>query len=379
MADVQKSCYVHQPMINEHEQVISTAQVCASQVSIFHPLIVPKTGNWAGANRDVTIPSAWNGPIVLRFYCADNYFASNENRPGQIGTESFFEHRYKQVLINDKVVWERDVIDDNRTGSPTAFEIDITNYITTNKPFKLTFRVFDKTSTLERNSKDVWFIGGAWYTPGDGKTEREPKFHIVDVDCAHIPQDDPDWKTVDGMVATLLTPDHSQHNRRDGWPAFQLGEQFILHYWMTGDIDSLDAAMANADYLIRNNYPGLGSTSMRNSARPMLTLLRVWQATGDRRYRVAAEKYFDPKFCKEKMLDWRRGTFISPLYQNWRVVESGLGSMYAHNVYDYYRLTGDAEAAQMIVAIADSIYAESMLPQEASVGDILHYVRYGRV
>ena len=52
--------------------------------------------------------------------------------------------------------------------------------------------------------------------------------------------------------------------------------------------------------------------------------------------------------------------------------------MYAQNVYDYYRLIGDLEAAQTIVAIADSVYAESMLPQEESLGDIIHYVRYGR-
>ena len=52
--------------------------------------------------------------------------------------------------------------------------------------------------------------------------------------------------------------------------------------------------------------------------------------------------------------------------------------MYGHDVYQYYRLTGDVDAAQMVVALADSVYAESMLPQEEGIGSFLFYVRYSR-
>ena len=52
--------------------------------------------------------------------------------------------------------------------------------------------------------------------------------------------------------------------------------------------------------------------------------------------------------------------------------------MYAINVYDYYRLTGDLDAAQLVVAVADSVYAESMLPQEEGLGSFVYYVRYSR-
>jgi hypothetical protein len=149
-------------------------------LNLFHPLIVSETGKSAGASRDVIIPADWKPPFSLRFYCADDYFAdTNKHKPGQLGTEGFFEHRFKQVLIDDMVIWERDVCDENTHGSQTIFQLDITPYVKSGQSFKLTFRTMDKISTLERNDRDVWFIAGTWYTPGDGKTEEQPRFHTA--------------------------------------------------------------------------------------------------------------------------------------------------------------------------------------------------------
>ena len=147
-------------------------------LNIFHPYVLPRTGAAAGASREVTIPAGWKPPFALRFFCADDYFADPEkHKRGQVGTESFFGHRFKQVLIDGAVVWDREVIDENVIGSETIFQIDITPYVTPGKPFTLTFRTFDKVSTSERNDRDVWFIPGTWYAPGDGVTEQEPRFH----------------------------------------------------------------------------------------------------------------------------------------------------------------------------------------------------------
>ena len=866
-------------------------------LNVFHPLKIPQTGNAAGAWREVTIPADWEPPFVLRFFCADDYFADAEkHKPGQPGTESFFEHRFKQVLVDETIVWNRDVIDENTHRSPTIFEVDVTPHMTPGKPFRLTFRVFDKLSTEERNDRDVWFIGGTWYTAGDKKTEEPPRFHtaawfadpvigekpavdsvpagkrpheatvaarhearwpmpprgepmespaqlevvapaaipvpgfpvtcgipmppgtlteaeavrlqdsqgrewpiqtrttglwpdgtirwllvhtiapagtqpgekvdlffeeerraerdtplivrqidsratvdtgavriemggdpstlidavylgdgqqavmtdlaarmsiladgeevtvnatsektevlengpvmarielsgsldtedrhmgsfvfrlyayaglptvqtnfrivnevkpvplagtaadapldvtdlamvatiagaaqgettmgvvdgppqiaqtgpfelvqdthehftatndrgpetegkqaqgwlttagqdraiqvsmtrfwqqypkslavderglvvglftptvtvpayrprfgeakrhdvwltfadhahpadtqdaigrladepprlfcgdwfcrsggvnvldpawfdsqpqlkqyvadaygdvssarvtgqfgirdfgdmpygssgqwlngywamvqgalnwglasgdqrwlersfeiarhIADVDCVHLPADHPDWQEWHGVTCALGT-DHSVHNPLAKWPAFQIGESLILHHWMSGDPDSLDAGLANADYILRSSA-GWQSASARNQARPMLTLLRAWQATGDDKYREGAKRYLDLQWQTKQVIDWRRGAYIQPTYQNWRCISAGLNSMYGHDVYEYYRLTGDVNAAQMVVALADSVYAESMLPQEEGLGSFLFYVRYSR-
>jgi hypothetical protein len=200
--------------------------------------------------------------------------------------------------------------------------------------------------------------------------------HIADVDTVHLPQGHPDWQQWDGMTCALGT-DHSVHDGLSRWAAFQIGESLMLHHWMTGDPDSREAALANAEWIIRNTA-GLGSSEARSQARPMLTLLRAWEATGDTRYRDAARRYLDLRYQIEKVIDWRRGAYIQPTYENWRCVSAGLDSMYAMNIYEYYRLTGDLDAAQLVVAVADSVYAESMLPQEEGLGSFLFYVRYSR-
>ena len=115
-----------------------------NMLNLFHPFTIPATGNAAGASREVTIPERWHPPFALRFYCADDYFADAErHKPGDTGTESFFEHRHKQVLIDGEVVWERDVIDENTMGSETIFTVDLTPHVTPGEPFSLTFRVVD--------------------------------------------------------------------------------------------------------------------------------------------------------------------------------------------------------------------------------------------
>ena len=109
-------------------------------LDVFHPFSISKTGAAAGASATVTIPAAWQPPFALRFFCADDYFADAQNhKPGKIGTESFFEHRFKQVLIDGKVAWERDVTDENTHGSQTIFQVDMTPFAAPGKPFVLTF------------------------------------------------------------------------------------------------------------------------------------------------------------------------------------------------------------------------------------------------
>ena len=42
-------------------------------------------------------------------------------------------------------------------------------------------------------------------------------------------------------------------------------------------------------------------------------------------------------------MDWRRGTYICPLYANLRIISAGQDAMYADAVYKMYRLTGDLD------------------------------------
>jgi len=62
--------------------------------------------------------------------------------------------------------------------------------------------------------------------------------HIADIDTVHIPPGHPDYDEWNGITCALGL-DHSVHGGNAKWAAFQIGESLILHYWMTGDPDSL--------------------------------------------------------------------------------------------------------------------------------------------
>ena len=59
-------------------------------LNLFHPLVESRTGASASASRQCTIPADWQPPFVLRFHCADDYFADPATHTvGMLGTESF--------------------------------------------------------------------------------------------------------------------------------------------------------------------------------------------------------------------------------------------------------------------------------------------------
>ncbi len=243
------------------------------------------------------------------------------------------------------------------------------------------FGDFPYTPPMWRNGYYARLLGAIYWGLASGDQrwlERgfEMARHIADVDTVHIRPAHADWNDWDGMTCAL-GEDHSSHSGNARWSAFMAADQLVCHYWLTGDRDSRTDALAGADYLLRS-MPGVGSLGVREGTRPMLCLMRAWQATGDRKYLDAARKYCDRSFIAEHVMDWRRGTYICPLYENLRIISAGQDAMYADAVYTMYRLTGDLDHAQVVVAIADSVYAEAMLPQEESLGDFIFYPRYGR-
>ncbi len=124
----------------------------------------------------VTIPADWQPPFLLHFYCSDDYHADGYRVPPDswLGQISLIGHRFKQVLIDDKVVWEMDVADaetqtseprTSESGIPTSAQLpsrlrlDVTPHVTAGKPFRLAFRVVDKVASDERLPMDYRHIG----------------------------------------------------------------------------------------------------------------------------------------------------------------------------------------------------------------------------
>ncbi len=221
---------------------------------------------------------------------------------------------------------------------------------------------------------NAWALAGGdprWLARG-----HEVARHLADVDSVHLPVSDADFGRIGGSTC-VLCPDHSQQNARAQWSPFQAGSQLLLDAWMTGDRESLSDGIANADYLERTSE-GVGSPQVREQTRPIWVLLRAWETTMDARYLSAAHRYLDLDAMYSTVVDRRRGAYVTPTYVNWWVVSPVLDALYVRAVDEYYRSTGDVAAAQLEVAIADSVYAEAMLPQEDAIGSFIYYPRYDR-
>jgi hypothetical protein len=222
--------------------------------------------------------------------------------------------------------------------------------------------------------------------------------HIQDIDAVHLPPGHPrgpeavaqpspgksdpmrqpmeeQWEAWDGLVVTSGT-DHSVHGgfwRRSS--AYQAGEGFFANWWLTGDPDSYAAGIANANYLLRDDW-GFKMMSARVQTRPVWVLMRAYEQTGETKYLDGARRYWG--FLADTTLDWRRGAYVVPPTRNYATIEATLGSDLGGHLYEFYRLTGDLRAAQMVVAIAEAVISESMLPQPEGLGDFAFFPRYAR-
>ena len=241
-----------------------------------------------------------------------------------------------------------------------------------------------------------WALAGG--SPGFFDRAVEMARHIQDLDAVHLPPDHPrgpralarkvarqrpisqpmapEWKAWHGLTITSGL-DHSVHGgfwQRSS--AYQAGEGLIANWWLTGDPDSRDAGLANADYLLCDDW-GFKMMSARVQTRPLWILTRAWEATGDRKYLAGVQRYL--RFLADEVLDWRRGAYINPPTRNYATIEAGLDSDLGVHLFEYYRLTGDVLAARMVVALAEAVYCESMLPQPEALGDFLFFPRYARI
>ncbi|NPV46409.1 MAG: hypothetical protein HPY69_05605 [Armatimonadetes bacterium] len=109
-----------------------------------YPWRVSKTGEYAELSREVTVPAEWQPPYALTFFCSDDY-TDDGSRPAESANsvDAYPGHRYKQVLVNDTVVWEADITDNSVPGAPTDFAVDLTPHVRPGQAFRLSLRNFD--------------------------------------------------------------------------------------------------------------------------------------------------------------------------------------------------------------------------------------------
>lgn len=174
--------------------------------------------------------------------------------------------------------------------------------------------------------------------------------HIMDVDICHASAEHPDWT---GAIHGLYSKDHSTG---DPWNPTQRTKG-TLNYWrLTGDRDAREAALGVADSAVACNR-AMGSVSVRDHAGVLYCLVAAYDETHDPKYLEAARQLAHDAM---KRIDPRRGCYAE-IHGNYsyRGNVPWMVAQLMEPMYDYYRASGDVDAAVAVVGMAESILAEN--------------------
>ncbi len=151
------------------------------------------------------------------------------------------------------------------------------------------------------------------------------------------------------------------------------GLDLFHHLW--GGVESREAALGVAEYLLAAGLPENGA-DVRHFAAPLDTLCTAYAGTWDLRYLEEGTRWVD---AIGRRIDRRRGVWPdrhgSRLYRGnipW------MAAQLARPLYRWYRLTGDMEAAQALVGLAESVVCENTdWDVPGAVDGYSHNPRYG--
>lgn len=174
--------------------------------------------------------------------------------------------------------------------------------------------------------------------------------HIMDIDVCHTSGEHADWV---GSIRGYFCKDHST----DGpWNPTQRTKGMLNYSRLTGDRDALAAALGVADSAVAAKR-AIGSVSVRDHAGVLYALVAAYDETRDPKYLEAARQLAHDAM---KRIDPRRGTYVE-IHGNYgyRGNVPWMVAQLMEPMYDYYLQSGDVDAAEAVVAMAESILAEN--------------------
>lgn len=148
-------------------------------LQVYHPWDLAETGDFGALTTRITVPHNWKGPVYLNLYANDTYVTEGWDKAKANWTHTyaawhnFVGHRFKQVLIDNVVVWEHDIGDDESFG---YFSLDISAHVKPGKAFALTLRVLDRVGTETVLPGDDMHLG-VWSWQGLGDPNARQKFY----------------------------------------------------------------------------------------------------------------------------------------------------------------------------------------------------------
>jgi hypothetical protein len=139
---------------------------------MYHLYSTAAKNDQSALTTSVTIPVDWEPPFGLELFCSDDYQVRDDQKPadGWMACHAYPNHRFKQILVDQKIVWEADVAD---AGVAGQVAVDLTEHVTPGRAFELTLRVIDKIGTETKTSGEHFWAGG--FTPGSWQPTEDPR------------------------------------------------------------------------------------------------------------------------------------------------------------------------------------------------------------
>ena len=186
--------------------------------------------------------------------------------------------------------------------------------------------------------------------------------HIMDIDVCHASANHPD------LVGAIHSYNGTNHTAAPPWNAMQRTKGMLAYWRYTGDVNAKAAALGVADSAIRAGR-GIGATSVRDHAGILYCLMAAYDETYDSKYLKAAKRVAHDAIGR--IVRWR-GCY-SEVHGNisYRGNVPWMVAQLAEPLYEYYRHSGDIDAAIAVVGLAESILTENC--SRTVLGDVYGY------
>lgn len=189
----------------------------------------------------------------------------------------------------------------------------------------------------------------AWALTGDRRWhDRARTFgsHLLDVGVVH--------GSAPGMPAGAMRGPGRDHAGA-AWSPVQRSTGLVAAWRETGDNEYRLAAERLASYC-REESPGRGASGARHHAAPLETLGNAYEASEDPEWLDVAAGAVDAVWSR---IDRRRGAW-SEMQASWthRATSPWHAAQLGRALFRWYRVSGDVEAAQAVVALADAVLWE---------------------
>jgi hypothetical protein len=191
----------------------------------------------------------------------------------------------------------------------------------------------------------LWAITGdrAWFDRALATSA-----HIMDVAVIHSPVPGRDWE------GALHGPG-ADHVAGPWTPALQ-AEGLALYGSLTGNPEAMVDFLRVADYCVRSGA-GLNGVSLRHYAAPFSTLCAAYRESGEVAFLEAGTARLEAMLGR---VDRRRGAWLdwhgSEVYPG---TSPWMAATLAGPLYSWYQMTGDVEAAQLLVGLAETVICEN--------------------